>query len=66
VRLASSAARGLTLITCYPFGFIGHAPKRFLVFAHQLEAAGKDIDPEPVRTEVLEPPSGSDGTQRLK
>ena len=24
----------LTLITCYPFGFIGTAPKRFIVRAH--------------------------------
>ncbi len=23
----------LTLVTCYPFTFIGHAPKRFIVFA---------------------------------
>ena len=66
VHLTSSASRGLTLITCYPFGFIGHAPKRFLVFAHQLETVGKDTDVEPVRTEMVEPPSGSDGNQRLK
>lgn len=24
----------LTLVTCYPFNFVGHAPKRFLVTAH--------------------------------
>jgi sortase A len=23
----------LTLVTCYPFAFIGHAPKRFIVSA---------------------------------
>jgi sortase A len=23
----------LTLVTCYPFDFIGHAPKRFIVQA---------------------------------
>ena len=37
VPLNSSAAHGLELITCYPFGYIGHAPKRFLVFGHQLD-----------------------------
>lgn len=29
----------LTLITCYPFDFIGAAPKRFIVHAHLLSAA---------------------------
>ena len=29
----------LTLVTCYPFGYIGHAPKRFIVQARQVEAA---------------------------
>jgi sortase A len=28
-----AAARELTLITCYPFTYIGHAPKRFIVKA---------------------------------
>jgi LPXTG-site transpeptidase (sortase) family protein len=28
----------LTLITCYPFGYIGRAPKRFIVQARQLGA----------------------------
>ncbi len=27
----------LTLITCYPFTYVGHAPKRFIVRARQLE-----------------------------
>lgn len=26
----------LTLVTCYPFYFVGHAPKRFIVHARQL------------------------------
>lgn len=26
----------LTLVTCYPFGYIGHAPKRFIVRARQI------------------------------
>jgi sortase A len=33
----------LTLVTCYPFEFIGHAPKRFIVQASlQPESAGSD------------------------
>jgi sortase A len=27
----------LTLVTCYPFYFVGHAPKRFIVQAHLLD-----------------------------
>jgi sortase A len=34
--LASSDAPTLTLITCYPFNFVGNAPKRFIVHADQL------------------------------
>ena len=65
VRLSSSAERGLTLMTCYPFGMIGHAPKRFLVYAHQLEKdsgdeAGNRSEPEKAATPL------SDGGQRLK
>jgi sortase (surface protein transpeptidase) len=29
----------LTLITCYPFNFIGSAPRRFIVHAERLEPA---------------------------
>ena len=32
----------LTLITCYPFDFIGQAPKRFIVHAHLLS-----LEPDP-------------------
>ena len=31
--LANSARSTLTLVTCYPFYFVGHAPKRFIVEA---------------------------------
>lgn len=34
----------LTLVTCYPFNYVGHAPKRFIVRARQ-----KDVPPEPKR-----------------
>ena len=36
--LDSTATRSLTLVTCYPFEFIGHAPERFVVRARQVEA----------------------------
>ncbi len=35
--LDSTATRSLTLITCYPFVFVGHAPHRFVVRARQIE-----------------------------
>jgi sortase A len=31
--LASNGAPELTLVTCYPFFYVGHAPKRFIVHA---------------------------------
>jgi sortase A len=33
--LAPSSDSALTLVTCYPFHFIGAAPKRFVVHAHK-------------------------------
>ena len=33
--LAPTAEPTLTLITCYPFYYIGHAPKRFIVRAQE-------------------------------
>jgi sortase A len=33
--LASSAGSGITLVTCFPFHFIGAAPNRFVVHAHK-------------------------------
>jgi len=39
----------LTLITCYPFYFVGHAPKRFIVRAHALgDVEEKFASVEPV------------------
>jgi sortase A len=34
--LAASGANALTLVTCYPFSYIGNAPKRFIVRARQV------------------------------
>jgi len=34
--LSQAPGRDLTLVTCYPFSYIGHAPKRFIVYAQRL------------------------------
>jgi hypothetical protein len=34
----------LTLVTCYPFNYIGHAPKRYIVKAKQIGAAATEPD----------------------
>jgi sortase A len=36
-----TSAPTLTLITCYPFYFVGHAPKRFIVKARDMAAENK-------------------------
>lgn len=51
--LGPTASPTLTLVTCYPFDWFGHAPKRFIVRAHELGAeSNKDhvtsqIAPQP-------------------
>jgi sortase A len=40
--LDSTATRSLTLITCYPFAFVGHAPSRFVVRASQVDDVAGD------------------------
>jgi sortase A len=35
--LAPTTTRSLTLITCYPFQYIGHAPQRFVIQADAVE-----------------------------
>jgi sortase A len=39
--LRQSDAKELTLITCFPFTYIGHAPNRFIVRAHQIASHQK-------------------------
>jgi len=34
--LAASGTNALTMVTCYPFSYIGNAPKRFIVRARQV------------------------------
>jgi sortase A len=41
--LESRARRELTLITCYPFYFVGSAPKRFIVHARPAEPERKEM-----------------------
>ena len=40
--LDSTATRSLTLVTCYPFAFVGHAPRRFIVRAVEATDATRD------------------------
>jgi sortase A len=35
--LARARGRDLTLVTCYPFYYVGSAPERFIVHAHKIE-----------------------------
>lgn len=34
--LAPAPGRDLTLVTCYPFSYVGHAPQRFIVYAKRI------------------------------
>ena len=43
--MAPTPTPSLTLITCYPFYFVGHAPKRFIVRAHDTEFEAKNQNP---------------------
>jgi LPXTG-site transpeptidase (sortase) family protein len=42
--LDSTATRSLTLVTCYPFAFVGPAPQRFVVRARQVEAVAGRLE----------------------
>ena len=37
--LLAWVGENLTLVTCYPFYYVGSAPKRFIVHATQIEAS---------------------------
>jgi sortase A len=43
VVLDPSSNQALTLVTCYPFYFVGAAPRRFIVRAERLEASGTSL-----------------------
>ena len=42
--LEQTPEAGLTLVTCYPFNFLGNAPKRFIV---RVSWCRNGLDPEP-------------------
>jgi sortase A len=44
--LDPTPARSLTLVTCYPFYFVGSAPRRFIVRAALAEDASASVRPE--------------------
>jgi sortase A len=46
VLRASKDDRLLTLITCYPFNFVGHAPQRFIVKARQTAVTAQSRPPQ--------------------
>jgi len=52
--LRSDGRRRLTLVTCYPFYYIGPAPQRFIV---QAEAVDVDVPATPVANSQLRPAS---------
>ena len=41
--IAPTDAPTITLITCYPFSFVGNAPRRFIVQAELVDNAGKSV-----------------------
>jgi sortase A len=45
--LASGNRRELTLVTCYPFYYVGSAPERFVVRAHLLDDGSASVAAEP-------------------
>jgi sortase A len=46
--LAASGGQSLTLVTCYPFYYVGSAPQRFIVRAAQVTAAAAiPLQPQP-------------------
>lgn len=40
--LDSTATRSLTLVTCYPFAWVGQAPRRFIVRAEETKVATRE------------------------
>jgi len=43
--LEPTAEPALTLVTCYPFSYVGRAPLRFVVRASRAASSGDDADP---------------------
>ena len=49
VLAPSAGERTLTLVTCFPFYFVGHAPKRFVVRARQVTSPLQPQEPTIIR-----------------
>jgi sortase A len=47
--LDSTSAAMLTLITCYPFDYVGNAPRRFIVRAERIHPPRRDVRTSDVR-----------------
>jgi sortase A len=53
--LESSTRHDLTLLTCFPFHYVGPAPKRLVVHAREVEGA---VRQEPAKMNAAEAPGG--------
>ncbi len=55
--LEASASPILTLVTCYPFNYVGSAPRRFIVQAQEIRPARKPSAPDKQTVSVKPRPS---------
>jgi sortase A len=62
--LNPTAQPSLTLITCYPFSFVGHAPRRFVVRAEQVRPAQTAVRTIARRDSALLPRDGEHAAPR--
>jgi sortase A len=60
--LKASGSPGLTLVTCYPFDYIGSAPRRYVVHARQTGG----VTPAPVGQTSACPPAGGARTRQTE
>ena len=60
-----TAKPSLTLITCYPFYYIGNAPKRFIVQASQVLASAQDEEEHGGGTKIVSVPLTQDDADNL-
>jgi LPXTG-site transpeptidase (sortase) family protein len=47
--LAPTQIRSLTLVTCYPFYYVGSAPQRFIIHASEVPSSSSLIHLTPTR-----------------
>ena len=55
--LRSGASPEITLVTCYPFGYVGNAPDRFIVKARQLSVSAATVEPKATPAALVTPTS---------